>query len=197
MVVNPRKCEFMCFGKTNENEVFTYHKIRLKKTTTKKPLGITIDEHLNFNDYVARVYKSASRKLNALLRVLLFLAISFINGQFRYCPLIWIFSSVALYRKINKLHERSLPFYHNEYTSSYGELLSKQDLVNLHIRNIQQLMIEIFKCLKGISPPIMNEIFSLRNIPYTIRNQRDLNSLQKTVYCALETIAYKEPQLWQ
>ena len=58
-------------------------------------------------------------------------------------------------------------------------------------------MIEIFKCLKGISPPIMNEIFSLRNIPYTIRNQRDLNSLPKTVYCALETIAYKEPQLWQ
>ena len=76
MVVNPRKCEFMGFGKTNENEVFTYHKIRLKKTTTKKPLGITIDEHLNFNDHVARVYKSASRKLNALLRVLLFLAIN-------------------------------------------------------------------------------------------------------------------------
>ena len=76
MVVNPRKCEFMGFGKTNENEVFTYHKIRLKKTTTKKPLGITIDEHLNFNDHVTSVYKSASRKLNALLRVLLFLAIN-------------------------------------------------------------------------------------------------------------------------
>ena len=76
MVVNPRKCEFMGFGKTNENEVFTYHKIRLKKTNTKKTLGITIDEHLNFNDHVASVYKSASRKLNALLRVLLFLAIN-------------------------------------------------------------------------------------------------------------------------
>ena len=25
MVLNPRKCEFMGFGKTNENEVFTYH----------------------------------------------------------------------------------------------------------------------------------------------------------------------------
>ena len=53
-------------------------------------------------------------------------------------------------------------------------------------------MIEIFKCLKGISPPIMNEI---RN---TIRNPRDLDSrLPKTVYCGLETIAYKGPQLWQ
>ena len=55
-------------------------------------------------------------------------------------------------------------------------------------------MIQIFKCLKDI----MNEIFMLRNIPYTIRNPRDLDSpLPKTVYCELETIAYKGPQLWQ
>ena len=76
--------------------------------------------------------------------------------------------------------------------SSYDEFLSKQDLVNIHVRNIQQLMIEIFKCLKGLSPPIMNDIFRLRNIPYTIRNPRDLDSwLPKTVYSGLETLAYK------
>ena len=59
-------------------------------------------------------------------------------------------------------------------------------------------MIEIFKCLKGISPPIMNDILRLRNISYTIRNPRDPDSwLPKTVYCELETLAYKGPQLWQ
>ena len=206
MVLNPRKCEFIGFGKTNENEVFTYHEIRLKKTTTKKLLGITIDEHLNFNEHLTNVCKRASRKLNALSRVSSFLSYqqkkvmsnSFISGQFNYCPLIWMFSSIRSYRKINKLHERSLRLCHNDYTSSYDELLSKQDLVNIHVRNIQQLMIEIFKCLKGISPPIMNDIFRLRNIPYTIRNPRDLDSwLPKTVYCGLETLAYKGPQLWQ
>ena len=120
------------------------------------------------------------------------------SGQFNYCLLIWMFSSIGSYRKINKLHESSLCLCHNDYTSSYGELLSKQDLASIHIRNIQQLMIEIFKCLKGISPPIMNEIFRLSNIPYTIRNPRDLDSqLPKTVYFGLHTIAYKEPQLWQ
>ena len=51
MVLNPGKCEFMGFGKTNENKVFTYHEIRLKKTTTTKLLGITIDLHLNFNEH--------------------------------------------------------------------------------------------------------------------------------------------------
>ena len=57
-------------------------------------------------------------------------------------------------------------------------------------------MIKIFKCRKGIYPPIMYEIVRLRNIPYT--KSEDLDSrLPKTVYCGLETIAYKGPQLWQ
>ena len=106
---------------------------------------------------------------------------SFINEQFNYCLLISMFNSIRSYRKINKLHEKSLRLCHNDYTSRYFELLSKQDIVNIHIINIQQLMIEIFKCLKGISPSIMNEIFRLRNIPYTIRNSRKLDSqLPKT-----------------
>ena len=136
MVLNPRKCEFMGFGKTNENKVFTYHEIRLKKTTIKKLLGIKIDEHLNFKEYLTYVCKRASRKLNALSRVSSFLSYqqkkimsnSFISGQFNYCPLIWMFSSIRTYRKINKLHERPLRLCHNDYTSSYDKILSKQDL---------------------------------------------------------------------
>ena len=111
--------------------------------------------------------------LNALSTVSSFLSYqqkkemsdSFISGQFNYCPLIWTFSSIRSYRKINKLSERSLRLCHNDYTSSYDELLSKQDLVNMHVRNIQQLMTEIFKCLKGIPLLIMNDILRLRNIP--------------------------------
>ena len=76
--------------------------------------------------------------------------------------------------------------------------LSKQDFVNIHVRNIQQLMIEIFECLEGIFYLIMNKIYRLRNIPCTIRNPTDLDSrLPKTVYYRLETLAYKGPQLWQ
>ena len=117
----------------------------LKKTTTKKLLGITIDEHLNFNEHLTNVCQRASRKINALSTVSSFLSYqrnkvmsnSFISRQFSYCPLIWMFSSIRSYRKINKLHERSLRLCHNDYTSSYDELLNKQDLVNIHVRNIQ------------------------------------------------------------
>ena len=41
IVLNPRKCEFMSFGKTNENEVFTNHEIRLKKLLPRNYLVLT------------------------------------------------------------------------------------------------------------------------------------------------------------
>ena len=41
------------------------------------------------------------------------------------------------------------------YPTSYDKILSKQDLVNIYTGNIRQLIIEIFKCLKCISPPVM------------------------------------------
>ena len=38
----------------------------------------------------------------------------------------------------------------------------------------------------------------LKNIPYIIRNLRDLDSqLPKILYCELETVTYNRPQLWQ
>ena len=49
MILNSRKCEFIAFGKANEDEVFTYHEIQLKKATIKKLLGIAIDKNLNFS----------------------------------------------------------------------------------------------------------------------------------------------------
>ena len=123
------------------------------------------------------ICKSASRKKNALSRLSFFLT---------YRPsylLIWMFSSIRSCRKINKLHERSLRLCHNDYTSSFDELLSKKDLVNIDIRYIQLLMIEIFKSLKGISPPIMNEILRLRNILYT---------MQRATFMATTTCKNKE-----
>ena len=167
----------MSFGITNENEVFAYHEIRLKKTATKKLLLVTMAEHLNFNEHITNVRKIASRKLNALSRASSLLSYwqkkvvlnSFISGQFNFRSLIRMFSSIRSYRKISKLHRMSLRLCHNNYTSSYDELLSKQNLVNIHIRNNQKLMVEILKCLKGLSLPNMNWIFMLRNMPYNTK----------------------------
>ena len=62
-------------------------------------LGITIDHELKFDDHVNRLCKKSSLKLNALARIAPFLNVSkkriivksFIESQFGYCLLIWMF----------------------------------------------------------------------------------------------------------
>ena len=205
MVLNPRKCEFMNFGRTSENELFTYHEIRLKKTATKELFGVTMDRHFNFNEHITNIFKSAGRNLNALSRVSSLLSFqqkkvvsnSFISKQFSCCPLIWLFSFMSSYRKIKKVQESPLLLCQYDYTSSYDERLNKKGLVNIHVRSIQQLMIEIFKYLKDL-PLIMNEISMLRNTPYYVRKPRDLDSqLPKTMCCGIETMTCRGPQLSQ
>ena len=97
---------------------------------------------------------------------------AFFNSQFYYCPVICMCHSRALNNKINTLHERCLRIIYNDNTSTFKELLGKDNSVSIHYKNIQALAIEMHKVANGMSPEIMNEIFQLRkkshnNLRYT------------------------------
>ena len=47
--------------------------------------------------------------------------------------------------QINKLHERALRLVYNDKSSPCQELLERDNSVTIHGRNIQLLLIEIFK----------------------------------------------------
>ena len=46
---------------------------------------------------------------------------------------------------------------------SFDELLDKDESVSIHHPNIQKLGIEMFEALKGENPPMVNEIFRIRD----------------------------------
>ena len=84
---------------------------------------------------------------------------AFFNSQFNYCSVSWMCHSRALNNKINRLHERCLRIIYNDKTSTFKELLEKDNSVSIHYRNIQALAIEMYKVANGMSPEIMNKIF--------------------------------------
>ena len=53
------------------------------------------------------------------------ISIVFIEAQFGYCPLVWLFCERIFKRKINQLHERSLENVYRDSTSSFPEFLEK------------------------------------------------------------------------
>ena len=94
-----------------------------------------------------------NQKLHALCRVSCYmntekrrtLMKAFINSQFGYCPLVWMFHSRSLNKKINRIHERALRVVYANFSSSFEELLAVDGSVKIHERNIQYLAIEIYK----------------------------------------------------
>ena len=77
---------------------------------------------------------------------------SFIEAQFKYCPLTWMFCSRSCNNKINKLHERALRLVYDDYESSFDVLLNKNKSFSIHHQNIQKLMIEVYKSLNKPYP---------------------------------------------
>ena len=80
---------------------------------------------------------------------------SFMMSQFSYSPLICICRSRRINNQINKLHERALRLVYNDKSSSFRELLERDNSVTIHERNIQVLLTEIFKVKSRAAPEIM------------------------------------------
>ena len=140
------------------------------QSSQEKLLGITIDEYIKFDENLTIICKKASGKVTALSRLINIVPMnkkrilmkSFIESQFSHCPLVWMFClSRKLNNKINRIHERGLRIVYKDYTSSFEELLAKDESVCIHHKNIQRVALNMFKVKYDLCPEIVKEIFTL------------------------------------
>ena len=135
----------------------------------------------DFQSHTKSIIKTSNQKLSALIRVAPLMTDfnkkvifnSFIKGQFNYCPLLWMFSTRAVDHKINRVHERALRALLNDETLTFNDMLPKSnDTTTIHVKNIQKLMIEFYKCLYSLSAPTVKEIFTKSLHKYNLQNCR-------------------------
>ena len=159
MKLNSDKCHLLVSDHHYEEMFVNIGKDIIWESKTVKLLRITIDKELKFDKYVNQVCSKANKKLNVLSRIRSFLSVekrkiifkSFIESQFNYWPLVWMFCSRESNDKINRFHERSLRIVNNDFESSYEELLSKCNSLSVHDQHIHRLAIEIYKVANGLS----------------------------------------------
>ena len=146
-----------------------------------------------------KIEGSERRALAHLARIIPFdkkrlLMNSFIQSQFSYCPLLWMFCSTDLNGKINSIHKRALRMVYLDYTSSFEELLKRDGSVTIHQRSIQLVAIEMFKVVKKLGPEIMRDLFVF---DFNTRNDRTFHRPNViTVYNGENSIRYFSPIVW-
>ena len=102
-------------------------------------------------------------------------------------------------------HYRALRMIYKDETSSFKELLRKDSSITIHHRNLQQLVIEMFKVFKGMAPAFMkdvltkNENIEAENVSSNTRSQVTFYNAHnpKTVNYGLETLRTLGPKLWE
>ena len=131
MKLNTDKCHLLISGNKNEQMSVKLDRDIVWESNDVKLLRITLDNNLQFDKHMSNICSMANKKLRALTRAAKFLPFkkrrilfkAFIEPQFKYCPLVWIFHGRQTNDKINKLHERALRIVYNDTITSFEELL--------------------------------------------------------------------------
>ena len=164
------------------DEIFVYKNFKLKNTSVNEILGGIIDRELKFDKLVKYICKKAGNKLNALTRMANILDPFqkdtlfklFIKGQLLPTFMDVLFTLVKQFDYCNKIHERALSLTSEINDIPFNELLSINNEVYIHNKNIQTLLIDVYKDLIGLSPPIMSDLFTTKENIYNLRNFRGL-----------------------
>ena len=204
MKLNEDKCHFLIAANTNEHLWLKVGNVKIWESSEEKLLGVTIDKDLKFNSHLSNLCNKVSQKVSALARVAKLLPFyrkrillkTFIESQFSYCPLIWMFCSRQMNRKINHIHERALRIVYNDYTTTFDDLLRKDKSVSIHHRNIQYVAIEMYKVVNNISPLFVREIFEKNDMLLTRLGSDFVRPKVNSVYMGDNSLRIFGPIVW-
>ena len=180
MSANPEKFQCMLMGEAREDSFsFKIERKQLHPVKQVKILGVNFDADMKFSSHISVICSKASRQLNVLKRLSRFLdeksrfAVykSFMASTFEYCPVVWIFCGKANGRKLERLHERALRFIYKDNVSTYDTLLEKSNMLPLGLLRLRYLVIEVFKCINGMNPTYLSDMFTIKEQPYNMRDQ--------------------------
>ena len=147
---------------------------------------------------------TANYKLHALRRIKRYVTLEktnllynvFINSQFNYTSVIWMFCREKCYLKIEKIQYKTLKIVYNS-SESYEELLTRSNKVSIHPKHLRALGTEIYKCLVDINRDFMKPYFIIKEMPYNLRNGCSLKLLSaNSTYYRIKSVLFRACLLW-
>ena len=207
MQANPSKFQFFLINRTPEishNEIEIRNE-KIPLDVSAKLLGVHIDSQLNFDAHITKICTRVSLRLNAIGRISKYLDEnsrmklfhSFILSEFQYCNTVWHFCSRKNIIKMEKLHKRAMQIVLNDYQLSYTQLLCRMRRPSLYISRVKCIAVETYKCLNGLNPAFLSDMFHVNETRY---NLRDPHKLIQPNVCTekygLNSFRYEGAKIW-
>ena len=182
MVANPDKFKAIFPGTENQIINVQVESLVIESSKEVTLLGVTLDTQMTFYPYIKSICKKASTKAKALIRIRGYLTQqqadhlynAYIMSCFNYCPLVWMFCSKQAHSLINITHFKALCARFNIFSESFDQLLLRSNTSSIHTRNLNLMVIEIFKSLNCLNPKIMWNTFEVKPSSYNLRQGQSL-----------------------
>ena len=109
-----------------------------------------------------------------------------------------MFHDRSVNNRINVIDERVLRIAYKGNFSSFENLSLKDNSVTLHQRNLQLLMMEIYKTRFDRNPSFMKQIFEEKILPFKLRFSNKLKLLKaKTTGLGIDTVRFVGGKVWE
>ena len=97
----------------------------------------------------------------------------------------------------NRVYKRALRIVLRDCDASFDELLVENEEKTIHVRNLQMLMIEVYKSLNHQNPSFLWELFARKEINYNLRI-KDFLALPKalTTSFGINSMSFRGSILW-
>ena len=165
-VANPKKFRLMFPGFITQRKLrLDIEESKVSATDCIKLLVVEIDNKLKLEKHVKTLCSKVNMKINAFSRLKTYISSeqaslicnAVILSNFNYCPLIWLFCDKGANKEINCTHKRVLRMIYEDYECPFEILLTRTGSVCIHAKNLQKLMLEIYKSLNHLIPPLVWE----------------------------------------
>ena len=207
MKANPSKFQMISFKKNEKcfDGNICVGNVSLSPEPIVKLLGISIDCKMSFDYHISILCRKAGRQLNALKRLSksmnketrFTVYRTFIMSNFDYCACVCHFCGVSNNTKLENIQKRALRFVLNDDTSDYEGLLEKAGSNTLLIFRLRSIAIEVFKCVKKMSPSYLHDMYQSKSIKYEMRDSERLELPYFNTYkFGFRSLKYFGAKLW-
>ena len=201
LVLNQSKTKWMLFGTRQKLEyssdiAIQSHGQNIERVSSFCYLGVTLDEHLSWNEHVEMICHKVSKRLGLLSRIRPYLTQKaakcvyecLIQPIFNYTDTVWGRLSIGCGKNLQRLQNRAAHIVQGRSTTE--EAFQMLGWINLKTQRIMHKCILVYKCLNNLAPPYFGDYF-IRNKcihSYNTRNRNDLHlpapklSLEKNTF---------------